>query len=242
METPTLALTFHGPFVFEVLPSSVNVYAPICEGHRAGIFTPNDEYPLCGRHRRGGGYIYVLEAPVRNNIEKIIYSPKPKDSRDSSSTPRILNGPPNTNVDPTQASFCINVPRPREIYGINAAQTSVMKDNADAGAWVTGLRFYYDCDFSTVIQLVTPEKGKLSLPLAGLPSLPDYGDIDIQYVGPDADDAEHEDAMACFDQTMKLLNLPWWLYYGQPGEYTIKARTGADCKSLAVVLDPDLSS
>ncbi|MBZ5667297.1 MAG: hypothetical protein LAO30_22180 [Acidobacteriia bacterium] len=235
----TLALTFHGPFVFDVQPNAVNVYAPICAGHRAGIFTPNDEYPLCGRHRRGGDYVYVFDAPVCNNLGKIIYLPK---SKDSSSSTRILNGPSNTNVDKCQASFCISVPRPREIYGLNSSHTSVMKDNADTAPWATGLRFYYDCDFSRDPYVVLPEKGTLPLPLADLPSLPDYADIDIQYVGPDADDSEHQDAMSCFDQAMKLLNLGWWLYYGQPGEITTKARTGADCKSLAVVLDPDNNS
>jgi hypothetical protein len=114
-----------------------------------------------------------------------------------------------------------------------------MKDNAtgEHAAWATGLTFYYVCDLTKDVSLVTPEKTSVPFSFdSDLPSLPDYADIEVQYVGPNGDDAEHLDAIDCFDQTMKVLNLPWWLYYGQGGK-VIEARTGADCRSPAVVLD-----
>ena len=70
----------------------------------------------------------------------------------------------------------------------------------------------------------------------GLPSLPTYADVDFRYVGPEADDPEHLDAIACFDKTMKLFGLPWWLNYGQSNKrFSILTRTGADCKSVVAL-------
>jgi hypothetical protein len=83
--------------------------------------------------------------------------------------------------------------------------------------------------------MYTPEQNPLPLSFDNLPSLPDYADIEFRYVGPDADDSEHLDAISCFDQTMKLVNADWWLNYGQANK-AILSRTGADCRSVALVV------
>jgi hypothetical protein len=234
----TLVLTFHGPFVYHIQASAVDVYAPICANHRAGISTANAEYPFCGRQRNGGDYTYVLDAAgLQNNYGNIKYAGA------GGSKCNILALPPDKTVDKSQARFCLTVPRPTQIYGVNATTTSVMQDNSkgERKNWATGLSFYYPCDLTKYVSLITPEKSSVDLSFdSDMPSLPNYAGIDVQHVGPDADDADHLDAISCFDQTMKVLNLPWWLYYGQGG-IVLDARTGADCHSLAVVLDSSIT-
>ncbi|HVR27086.1 MAG TPA: hypothetical protein VMU26_27645 [Candidatus Polarisedimenticolia bacterium] len=234
----TLVLTFRGPFVYHVQPATIDVYAPICANHRASISTANAEYPFCGRQRNGGDYTYALDPEgVHNNLGNIKYPGS------GGSQCNILASPPNKTVDTSQCRFRLTVPRPTQIYRLNATTTSVMKDNStvERKNWATGLSFYYSCDLTKYVSLITPEKSSVDLSFdSDMPSLPNYADINVQHVGPDADDAEHLDAISCFDQTMKILNLPWWLYYGQGG-LVIDARTGADCHSLAVVLDPNVT-
>lgn len=225
-----LAVTFRGPFAFSIETLCVNVFAAKCDSHRAAIFTVNSEYPLCGRHRKGGGYVYFLKCDgIKNNLDPIEYI--------SGNEDWILDTPAEKKVDPAQANFCLSVPRPKRIYAVSPASTEVVKGDptGNFSDYATGLRFFYDCDLGKDIFLVTPEPKDLPLSLKNLPSLPVYGDLDVRYVGPEADDAEHLDAISCFDQTMKLVNLDWWLNYGQANSGAL-TRTGADCKSLAVVV------
>jgi hypothetical protein len=231
-----LALTFTGPFVIVLETSSVDVYAPKCPDHHAGIFTPNDQYPICGCFRNGGDYVYTLSLHgVDNNLDPISI-PQQTESR-------IVDAQDGSKVDPAYANFCINVPRPKIIFPINPANTEVVTGQSPTGNpsdRATGMRFYYDCaDLSkAVISLIPPPpdgSNALALNIDNLPSLPNYADIDITYADPAGDDTEHVDAMSCFDNTMQLLGLDWWLYYGQANTGTM-ARTGADCKSLPVVV------
>jgi hypothetical protein len=69
-----LAVTFHGPFAFQIEARSVDVFAPKCDNHHAAVFSVNDEYPLCGRHKIGGEYTYILEGTgITNNSGPIDY-------------------------------------------------------------------------------------------------------------------------------------------------------------------------
>jgi len=225
-----LGVTFRGPFAFSIQPMCVDVFLPLCDNHFAWAFTANSEMPLCGRARMGGDYGYLLKSDgITNNLNNIAYS--------SSGTTLILSGPPKCPIDPSQVKLRMTVPRPDSIFGINAANTEVVKSTPTGTLqnYATGLRFLYRCDLSKSITMRTPEGSERDLDLDGLPSLPDYGDIDIQYAGSDADDAEHLDAIDCFDKTMKMLNLPWWLNYGQVGMMT-ETRRGSDCRSAVIVL------
>jgi hypothetical protein len=233
-ETPMgqLALTFRGPFVFAVRTSSIDVYAPKCPGHRAGISTVNDEQPICGRFKNGGSYVYTLSLfGVNSNLGAISFA----------NPGWVVDAPTGSSVDPSKASFCVNVPRPNQVYAINPATTEVVTGSTPKGQIAqhgTGMRFYYDnVDLSKVaVSLINPEADPpIPLSISNLPSLPNYADVDIGYADPDADDADHADAMSCFDNTMQLLGLSWWLYYGQSDKGML-ARTGSDCQSLAVVL------
>jgi hypothetical protein len=233
---PQLALTFRGPFVFVLQASSVDVYAAKCPNHHAGIFTANDQAPICACFKNGGKYVYTLSlSGVDNNLGPIGIGQQ--------TAGRFVDAPDGSTVDPSKASFCINVPRPKIMFPISPANTEVVTGQSPTGTLsgrATGLRFYYDCkDLSAaVIKLIPPATDGSTPPtlnIANLPSLPNYADLDITYADPEADDTEHADAMACFDNTMLLLGLDWWLYYGQ-SDTGAEARTGADCKSLAVVV------
>jgi hypothetical protein len=229
----TLAFTFQGPFVFSIEAHRVKVYAPICLDHHAAIFTVDDQSPICGRARNGGGHVYTLVAPgIKKHTGPINYpvGNRPKDY--------ILDAAPQSKINPSFAKFCLQLPVPDSIYGINLADTEVVKGNKptnNLAKWSTGLRFYYSCDLKRGISLQTPELTSIPLSPCNLGSFTAYADIDVRHVGPDADDAEHNDAISCFDQTMKLAGLPWWLSYGQAA-YKTDARTGADCNSPSVVL------
>ena len=227
----TLAITFQGPFVSSIGDGWVKVYSPICDNHHAAVFTVDDEYPLCGRAKHGGSYIYKLNGTgIQPNTGTIEY---PKGRSD------ILDGPKGSQIEDSQAKFCLMVPIPDAIYGINPASTEVVKNDKPTntmGLWATGLRFYYyECDLTKLLVLKTPEGEERPFSLNHLAAFTDYGDVDIRHVGPDANDAEHTDAISCFDRTMKLLGHPWWLSYGQ-GSKTFVARIGSDCRSPHVIL------
>jgi hypothetical protein len=230
----TLAVTFQGPFVYSIEAHCLKVYAPKCADHHAAVFTVDDESPRCGRARGGGDYIYELEGSgIQQNSGAIIYP--------NGSGPKhtILDAQSGAQVDTALVKFCIQVPWPKIIYGSNTAYTEVVKSpkpSNNSNDWATGLRFYYDCDLAKPISLKTPERTPIDLSAINLSGFTDYADIDFRHVGPDADDPEHTDAIACFDEAMKLINHQWWLSYGRGNKLAFLARTGSDCRSPAVIL------
>jgi hypothetical protein len=233
----TLAVTFKGPFVFSLNERRVLVYAPICENHHVAIFSVDNEYPLRGRARYGGDYVYSLDgAGIMPNYGPIKYW-------DHGGTDGILDGTPGAQINPTQAKLCISVPLPEIVYGTSIATPEVVtggSPRATTGRWATGLRFFYTCELNKPITLTAPEGSTEDFSPNGLGAHVSYFDIDIQHTGTEAEDAEHTDAIACFDQTMKVAGLPWWLSYGQdkhsPGGRRQEARPGADCKSPLLML------
>ena len=67
----TLEVSFYGPFFYNLKANPVEVYAPKCPGHKAGIFSAKSEWPLHGRHQDGvdlkyslGGSVFTPPAPV----------------------------------------------------------------------------------------------------------------------------------------------------------------------------------
>jgi hypothetical protein len=202
-----LAITFRGPFVFEINKDKdkVNAYAPKCDNHHAAIFTANSEWPLCGRYRNGGDYVYeivwagitasagAIEYPPVDS--KLIWDPPPGFTFDAASAYKlpagggdmILDAPAGTNIYKSEANFCITLPKPKAIYPVNPAPTEVVTSTPQykPKAWATGLRFYYEGDLNKPINLIKPGKPSLTKPLsvANLPSLPGYADVDVRYAG-----------------------------------------------------------
>src|SRR5260221_6616354 len=87
-----LAITFRGPFAFEITKHKVNVYAPKCDKHNAAIYTTNSEYPLCGRSRDGGDYVYqIVWSGIEKAHKQIEYPPVDSDL--------IWDPPPGLKID-----------------------------------------------------------------------------------------------------------------------------------------------
>jgi len=116
----------------------------------------------------------------------------------------------------------------------------------NSDGYATALRFYYDWVVGTPVSLTSPvypfpptpanpaPAPTAITPPAGAP-LPEYGDIEIQYRGPDSGDPDHLDAIACFDQIAQLAGVSWWLnYYGANGGGP-QLRTGSDCLAMPLV-------
>jgi hypothetical protein len=231
-----LAVTFKGPFVFCVGNRGIDVYAAICDNHHAAVFTLLSEYPLCGRHRKGGDYTYVLDGKgIENNMGDIEYHEDPNKSV-------ILDAAPGCNVDINQASFCVSVPRPLAVYPISPTNTEVVRSEpiGHLNNYATGLRFIYNCDLTQPVSLLSPclnsQRGPdMSFDFGDPPKLTRYADMEFRYVGPDADDSEHLDAISCFDNTIRMFGLPWWLNYDRYGTISVNTRAGSDCKSAVVM-------
>jgi hypothetical protein len=232
-----LGVTFRGPFAFCIRNRSIDVYAAICDNHHAAVFTLLSEHPLCGRHRRGGEYTYMLDGEgIKNNTSE------PIEYHDDENKSVILDADPGSDVDVCQANFCISVPRPLDAYPISPANTEVVRANPTGHLrnYATGLRLIYECDLSKSVVLKAPCLHKdhgpdLDLDFGDPPELTNYADIEFRYVGPDADDSDHLDAISCFDNTMKMFGLPWWLNYDSYGTISVRTRTGSDCRSAVIM-------
>ena len=232
-----LAISFRGPFVFEVDDKTVNVYAPRCEGHTAGVFTARNEYPLYGLYKSGYRYTYELCARgISPNPNDIIYLP-PSTSSDGA----FLDAPADCDINPQLVYFRIVLPKPVIMYGLNTTTAAVVgAPNAELLDWATGARLYYECDFSQRITLRPPFGSEVDITppsSADDPTtlLPAIGDIDFEYRGPNVADDDHNDAMTCFANIAQLVGLDWWLQYDQ--SYTgAHVRTGGDCQAVPLLM------
>src|SRR2546430_2713824 len=94
-----LAVTFRGPFAFCMGVESVDIVAPRCDNHHAAVFSVRRELPLCGRHKRGGEYVYSLQGSgITNNPGRINFY-------DDALNNQILDVPQGSTPDPSEASF-----------------------------------------------------------------------------------------------------------------------------------------
>lgn len=238
-----LAISFRGPFVFVVGDMAVDVYAPRCQGHTAGVFTARNEYPLYGLYKSGCRYTYKLSGDgISPNAGDIAYLP-PSTSSDGA----FLDAPADCDINPQLVYFHIVLPRPAIMYGLNTTTVAVVgAPSASVLDWATGARFYYQCDFSQPITLTPPFGPAVDItPPCGAGKanslLPDFGDIDFEYRGPNVVDNDHDDAMTCFTSITQLAGLDWWLQYEQ--SYSgAHVRTGGDCQAVPLLMGRDASA
>jgi hypothetical protein len=232
-----LAITFRGPFVFAVCDDGVDVYAPRCEGHTAGVFTARKEFPLYGLYKSGYRYTYKVSAPgISANPKDIVYLP-PSTSSDGA----FLDAPLDCDINPQLVHFHIALPKPVIMYGLNTTTAAVVgAPSTQILDWATGARLYYECDLSKPITLTPPFGSAVDItPPSGADSgtalLPNFGDIDFEYRGPNVSDDDHNDAMTCFANIAQLVGLDWWLQYDQ--DYTgAHVRTGGDCQAVPLLM------
>jgi len=244
----TLTITFRGPFVFSVESDHIDVYAPKCEDHAAGLFWTAGEYPITGLSHSGGQHTHTIRGAGINpggTPGTITHLPV-KPGADGGILPGPAGGKPQTQ----HAYFRLSVPRPKIIYGTQPDSAEVVKTTSGptgvTSTYATGVRFYYDWTVGSDVLLdvpfyqpsgstlppptpinITPPSGK---------GLPDFGDIEIQYNGPDSGDGSHNDAISCFEQIALVAGVPWWIHYYDPNNTGALVHTATDCKAPSIIL------
>jgi hypothetical protein len=240
-----LQLSFCGPFFYDLRlgdpynpPGKVSIYAPKCPGHKAGIFTAKNEYPIRGRFKNGNQRVFTLSGGVFAHHD-VSTPPVPCDS-----TKLILHSTPNTPIAPQNASFRLEVPVPQYIYPLNPSpELEVVKppDYAPTGdrhRYATGLRFYYEAHLDREITLLDG------------PNVVWYSDFDqvccdeirnsdvvVRSADPTITDPDHDDAISCFDLIAGIAGVGWWLTFENPQSPAATsgfAKGGADCLAPAV--------
>jgi hypothetical protein len=231
----SLEISFLGPFAYVFRPgnNTIDVYAPKCLGHHGGIFSPVDEYPLRGRLQNGKDYRYVLDSP---GIKK---GPATIDSKTNVLT---TSSPLHPQADP---AFCINVPMPFVIHGMNEAGVEIVliATGVPTGLTqqtVTSLRFCYEYDTAQPVTLKKPVSGGAPWPFKFIfPTLPagqsSHADLIVRYSSTLEEDVDHADAQECFRHICDLLGLPWGASYDTIGSGRLEVRSGVDCRAPIVV-------
>jgi hypothetical protein len=178
----TLSITFQGPFLFDFKDSpkedpTVDVYAPYCPFHEAGIFFGDNalsETDLYNVAVAAAGTIssqalfrsYFISGPGVDScldVPNQIYPVRPPHRAVS-----IYNDPflkpldsENPQIDTDKVMFHFNIPRPSHIYPIYCDVVDLVRGfDTDPGAemqiYATGLRLLYAWDTTTKIYLYAP--------------------------------------------------------------------------------------
>jgi len=233
----TLEISFYGPFFYNLKADPVEIYAPRCLGHKAGIFSANNEGPLHGRHHDGCNHRYALGGSAftpPNPLPPInIYDPKSIILDASAAAKPVYDA----------AHFCLLVPVPQIIYGINRALMEVVKGATPTGKlnWqATGLRFCYDADLTQTVTLSLQGKVIWSSDFVAPNLKLSQADVYVRYAANTPEDQDHEDAQHCFDLIAELGGIKWWLChedFQHPGSISASfVRAGNDCRAAAMII------
>jgi hypothetical protein len=244
----TLTVTFRGPFVFSVESDHIDVYAPKCEDHAARLSWTASEYSIKGLSQSGGQHTYAIRGAGINpggTPGAITHLPV-KPGMDGG----ILPGPVGTKPQKQHAHFHFSVPLPKIIYGMLPDSVEVVKTSSGptgvTNNYATAVRLYYDWTVGSDVLMNVPfyqPSGSTNPPPTPInvtpPSgngLPDFGDIELQYDGPDSGDASHNDAISCFEQIALVAGVPWWLNYYDPHNTGALIHSLTDCKAMPMIL------
>jgi len=229
-----LEISFYGPFVYLLHKDPIEIYAPICPQHKAGIFTSVDEFAMPGRAHMGSSYMYMLASKAIHPGCATIDNPG--DVFDASSAGAKLTS------NPDAPYFCLTVPKPRNIFGMNLAPVEIVPPGQapkfELKKRATALRFYYECDFGSPVTVTPPwidnDQNNWILGFHR-PHNAAHADIMVRYAASSTDDMDHEDAKDCFCRAASLLDLKHWLSYDQKSGGA-KIRAGNDCYAPIVVM------
>lgn len=227
----TLELSFYGPFVYLLNMNPIRVYAPICPGHVAGMFSSESEFAIPGRCRRGMSYTYALQSSAIKPGNATVGNP------DRFWDAAGAGGTLTANQD--APFFCLTVPIPQAIYGLNSDDSEIV-DPAKSPTYklktyATAVRFFYDCDFTTPVTLTPPWPVSSAWVFDFLPQGSDHADIQLRYAASEGDDPDHAEAKDCFSRAAALLSLSHWLSYDQTDGGT-HLRAGNDCRAPILAL------
>ena len=239
----TLQLSFHGPFLYRFTPNQVEIYAPKCPGHTAGIFTVKNELPLMGRHRYGNERCYRITGPVftsPNTAPKVAFY-------DPDHT--ILDAPQGVKPSLEIAYFSIVVPLPQTVIPTLPNEVEIIDNSTNPpgkptgvlARRATGLRFYFEADLTKKL-LLTVDGSSAPAWNADFdaPSLGHlFADVEIRYAAVMPEYQEHQDALECFDRISALAGLDWWASYddrSKPHGIQPFGKTGSDCRGAILVI------
>lgn len=216
-----LQLSFHGPFLYRFAPNHVELYAPKCPGHTAGLFTAKNEIPFTGRHRYGNGRRYEITGPVFGSP-----ATQPPQFHDPDGT--ILDASKVAKPVLHKAHFCLIVPLPQIVYPLQPHEVEVVDNSTvppgqPTGSLkrrATGLRFYYQADLSKNL-MVTLDGSNAPAWIADFDATAlghDFADAEVRYSSDTPELGKHQDALECFDHIAALAGVDWWLSFEDPSK------------------------
>jgi hypothetical protein len=215
-----LALTIHGPFAYvDNFPNVgfVTLMAPMCPQHKGGISSLgfDDEY---GFH---GNFCNTALGAQKPFIYNISIKVTPASFTDVKGEGVILstNDRPKDGFDPATWRFWLTLPKPDYYVTVNPAKAIVSKPNPVPNNFAVGIRFIYKTWDGSDIDVILDGKVEHSF------KYKDFGednrmDLEIEYSASLREDADHEDAVHCFEKLASSLKLPWTI--------TIPPRTSID--------------
>ncbi len=239
-----LEISFFGPFFYDLRAETcknkhVNIYAPKCPGHKAGIFSADNEAPLRGRVRSGYGLTYMLKGEVFKNQDEIR---EPKFTNDLAIVKLGQDGTPSYKT----AGFSIQLPVPRYVYAMNPSpKLEVVKQALPTGTnqipYATGLKFYYEANLSKSIYAGVKGYDTNTVFKSQFP--PTYpgrksASVFVRYAGTTPEDPDHDDAVQCFGLIAELCGVEWWLSYENWSDSSFSSsfiRGGDDCRAPVMV-------
>lgn len=242
----TLQISFLGPFFYDFRvhfnpTDKVSVYAPNCPGHKAGIFTAKNEYPLGTRPKFGHKLEYVVDGDVFEDEE----AQYPRRINYCDPGKLILNVTGKATPNCTNAGFRLLVPVPQYVYPLNPSpEVEVVESETPQGArqrYATGLRFYYHADLEEKITMSVQENVVWYSDFdcvceSGLRN----SDVDVRMSDPSSGgDPDHDDAIDCFNSIAQLAGVQWWLNFNNPQNPPVPSgfvRGGSDCLAPVVTI------
>jgi hypothetical protein len=234
-----LSITFRGPFVFvfsKDAARNVDVYAPACDGHAAGIFYSSASLPISRMAQQGHNHIYRISGTGLSSFGGAITK--------LGANLGTLPAAPSAGLP--LSAFHVVVPRPKIVYGLIPDDVEIVTGSPTGTfqSYATSLRFYYDWTTGSAVTLQSPAyphpqppnpPPPLNIaPPAGAP-LPDYGDISIEYGSPESGDVDHNDAISCFAKIAQVAGVSWWLNYYNSSGGGPAFRAGSDCTAVPLV-------
>jgi hypothetical protein len=213
---PTLVITVNGPFAYInnfPLTRWVTLMAPMCPQHTAGISSiePDNQFLLTGNscnHQGNFGGCIAHRYELRFNPG---YVPS---SKWIGGMPLPCPTPAN-DYDPKKWRFWLSLPAPDVFAAINPVPAQIIKPEVTVtDEYPIGVRFIYKEWDGKNIHLFADGKEAKEFKVG------DYEDdhmlLEIEYSGPVRDDPDHEDAVSCFENIMRGLELPWSIYFPTP--------------------------
>jgi hypothetical protein len=218
---PTLIVTINGPFAYvDNYPQAetLTLMAPMCAQHLAGISTieEDEQYILAE-------FNYRNHPPNYGNCKAHVYDLRinPGDVCSSEWIGNFLPCPiPPNGLDPKQWRFWLRLPKPNVLVAVNPVQAEIIVPGNAAttkGTFAVGVRLIYKTwDGQPIPLWYCDHPAKNGNDQNVVFKFGNYGDdhafLEVEYTSPVRDDKDHEDAVDCFENLMRSLELEWSIY------------------------------